>query len=267
MASYRGHLRFSSALGVAYGGLAYWQLGMDPATAGLAAMVTAVGGLMPDLDSDSGVPVRELFNFASIMVPLLLLRRLASAGFTPEEMLVACGGVYCFVRYGLRRVFRHMTVHRGMFHSIPAMLIAGLIVYLEYHHPSLQARLLLAVGVMIGFLSHLVLDELCSVDLNGKTPKLNQFAGTAVKFTSKSTIATAFAYLVLAGLGYLAYVDFQHNGELPANMKLRNVAEPSIRVAGPAKPPAAPHDPSEEAEPSAGRKAPAPTAPQANRPE
>jgi len=39
----------------------------------------------------------------------------------------------------------------------------------------------LAVGAMIGFLSHLVLDELCSVDLNGWCRRLNQFAGSAVK--------------------------------------------------------------------------------------
>ena len=37
------------------------------------------------------------------------------------------------IRYGVANVFRKLTVHRGMYHSIPAMLVAGLCVYLAYH--------------------------------------------------------------------------------------------------------------------------------------
>ena len=76
MASWRGHLTFSTGLGAAYGGLAFTQLGVDWPTAAVAAGFTALGGLLPDLDSDSGVPVRELFNLAAVAVPLALLRRI-----------------------------------------------------------------------------------------------------------------------------------------------------------------------------------------------
>jgi hypothetical protein len=69
----------------------------------------------------------------------------------------------------------------------------------------LQKRLYLAIGVMIGFLSHLVLDEICAVDLMGVVPKLNQFAGSAVKLWSPSWIANGLTYAILIGLGYLAW--------------------------------------------------------------
>lgn len=209
MASYKGHLAFSASLGFVYGGLARNQLEFDPATAFVGMALTTVGGLLPDLDSDSGVPVRELFSLTAVLVPLMMWRRLMNANFSDEDLFLFLAGVYVMIRYGLSRFFKRVTVHRGMFHSIPGMLIAGLVVYLSYHHPSLRTRLFLAVGVMIGFLSHLVLDEMCSVDFQGLTIKLNKYAGSAVKFFSPSKIGTICTYLILLALGYLAFLDFE----------------------------------------------------------
>jgi membrane-bound metal-dependent hydrolase YbcI (DUF457 family) len=205
VASYRGHLTFSTGLGLAYGGFAAWKLGVPVPVAAVGGLFTALGGLLPDLDSDSGVPVRELFGLAGAAVPLLLLRTLADSGLSAEETLLAAAGAYAVIRYGLANVFRHLTVHRGMFHSIPAMLVAGLVTFLAYRHPVPELRAYLALGVMVGFLSHLVLDELCAVDFRGLTPKLNQFAGSAVKLTSASWAANAVCYGLLLGLGYIAY--------------------------------------------------------------
>ncbi len=209
MAGYKGHLTFSASLGFVYGGLAHNQLEFDTSTAIVGAALTTVGGLLPDLDSDSGVPVRELFSLAAVLAPLLIWRRLMNAHFSDEDLFLFLAGVYVTIRYGLSRVFKHLTVHRGMFHSLPAMLIAGLVVYLSYQHPSMRTRLFLAVAVMIGFLSHLVLDELCSVDFHGVTIRLNKYAGSAVKFFSPSVMGTACAYLILIGLGYLAVLDYE----------------------------------------------------------
>jgi hypothetical protein len=93
-----------------------------------------------------------------------------------------------------------------MFHSVPAMLIAGLVIFLFYKSPDLRLRGFLSVGAMLGFLSHLVLDELCAVDLTGLTPKLNQFAGSALKLGSASWSATAFTYLLLLALAWAAWI-------------------------------------------------------------
>ena len=207
MASYKGHLAFAAPLGFVYGGMARSQLGFEADTAMVGALLTTVGGLLPDLDSDSGVPVRELFSLAAVMVPLLMWRRLMNAHFTDESMFLFLAVVYLLIRFVISRIFKHLSVHRGMYHSIPAMLIAGLIVFLAYQHPSMRVRLFLSVGVMIGFLSHLVLDEIYAVDLMGLVPKLNQFAGSALKLKSDSWIATLVTYSLLCALGYLAWVS------------------------------------------------------------
>jgi len=171
----------------------------------LAGGLTAIGGMMPDLDSDSGVPVREMSGLAGAAAPFLILPRLRSLGFTIEQEVVLLALVYAFVRYGVGEMFRRWTVHRGMFHSLPAMFIAGLLAFLLFHDQGLVIRAYIAGGVMAGFLSHLVLDELCAVDLHGLRPRLNQFAGSALKFTSASWPATLLTYVVLFALGWTAW--------------------------------------------------------------
>lgn len=208
MASYRGHLTFSTILGVGYGAAAFYYWEVDPVSALLGAGLTAVSGMLPDLDSDSGVPVRALFGGAAVVIPMLMLPRLIRSQLPLEQVLLVLASVHFFIRYGASAFFKKSTVHRGMFHSIPAMLIAGLAVFLLYQHPQDIVRYYLAGGVMLGFMSHLVLDELCSVDIVGAKIKLNQFAGTALKFFSPSWGATAATYLLLAGLAYVAAQEF-----------------------------------------------------------
>jgi len=209
MASYRGHLAVSTVLGAAYGAAGVYQWNMDWGPAFLAFGLTTLGGLLPDLDSDSGVPVRELFGVAGAFIPILLISRLRESGFSLEQMLVILGGVYLLVRYGLAEFFKKITVHRGMFHSVPALLIAGLGVYLLYHSPDMRLKYYLAGGVMLGFLSHLVLDELYAVDFNGVTVRLNQMAGSAFKLTSPSVAATFFTYVVLFLLAAIVWVGWR----------------------------------------------------------
>ena len=208
MAGFRTHVTVSTICGVLYGA-AIKPMGFEPATAFLAAGVTGVGGMLPDLDSDSGIPVRELTGLAAAVLPMLLIPRLTNAGVGHESMIVAVITLYFLIRYVGAYVLRAASVHRGMFHSVPAMAIAGLVVYLAYDSPDIKIRLALAAGVMIGFLSHLVLDEIYSVDFNGVRIRLNSFAGSAVKFVSPSWFGTCQCYLMLGGLTWLALRDSQ----------------------------------------------------------
>lgn len=207
MANFQTHLSVAAALGAAYGAGGAWYGHLDWGPVFLGAGLTALGGMLPDLDSDSGVPVRELFSLAAVAVPILLFRRLERAGFTPEQTLAILAGLYLFIRYGLARVFMKWTVHRGMFHSIPGMLVAGMAVYLMHHSADLETRAFLAGGVMLGFLSHLVLDELYAVNFMGVRVKLNKYAGSALKFWSPSPWATGVAYTFVLGLGFVTWVD------------------------------------------------------------
>jgi membrane-bound metal-dependent hydrolase YbcI (DUF457 family) len=208
MAGFRMHVTVSTLCGIAYGLAAKQSLGHSPETALLAAGVTAVSGMLPDLDSDSGRPVREMSSFAGSAIPLLAIPRLTHCGLSMEGVYATLGMAYFFIRFGGKWFLQMVAVHRGMFHSVPAMLIAGLAVYLAYGSDNQSIRLVLAAGAMIGFFSHLVLDEIYSVDFNGLRIKLNSFAGSAIKFVSPSIPATIVCYLILGGLLWLAYHDF-----------------------------------------------------------
>ena len=211
MAGFRMHVGFATTCGLVYGGAAVNPLGFETEDGILAVGLTAVGGMLPDLDSDSGRPIREVFGLAAAVVPLLLMPRLQKMELTHEGMLLFLIFAYVFVRYGLAWLVSRVSVHRGMFHSIPAMLIAGLLVFLEYGSPHRELRLLLAGAVMLGFFSHLVLDEIYSVDFNGVRIKLKSSAGSALKFFSPSLWGTTTCYLILGLLFTMAYTDNKYD--------------------------------------------------------
>jgi membrane-bound metal-dependent hydrolase YbcI (DUF457 family) len=207
MASYVGHLTLSSILAAGYGAAGAWRLDLDWGPVFLGAGLTALGGLAPDLDSDSSVPIRELFGLAAMAAPFLLFERFKESGFTNDQTLVLLAGIYLFIRYVLASFFKSLTVHRGMFHSIPALLIAGLLVFLFYHNPDRLIRGYLAVGMMLGFLSHLVLDALYAVDFMGGKVTRGKYTGSVFKLFSPSWAANLTTYLLLGVLGYLAWID------------------------------------------------------------
>ncbi len=227
MAGFNTHISVSAVCGAAVGAFGAWHWQLDWGPVCLAAALTTLGGMLPDLDSDSGVPVRELFGLAGAIIPVLLIHRLRRGEFTHDQILAILIGVYLLVRYGVSEFFKRITVHRGMFHSIPALLITGLIVYLIYDHDDPRVRYYLAAGAMIGFLSHLVLDELYAVDLRGLTPRLNNFAGSALKLFSKSWLANVFAYallIVLAGAAWKT-VEASREGASPFRIQISPAQE------------------------------------------
>lgn len=212
MAAFKEHIKFSCGFGCTYAaGLAYLGAGWTHSI--MAGAVCGISGMLPDLDSASGRPVREMFGLTAAIVPLLMLPRLQSLGLTVEQAILIFAVVYVAIRFGLSSLFKRLTVHRGMFHSIPAALIAAEVGFLVHHCDHEGGAWLLAGGVFLGFLSHLILDEIYSVDSTGA---LKKSAGTAIKFASKSipanlttyTILAALTYVVVMDLGYVRPLDF-----------------------------------------------------------
>lgn len=207
MADFKTHITVSTAFGVAYGAVAYKMFDVPPPTCVLAGTLCSVSGMLPDLDSDSGVPLRESLSFASACVPMLLIDRFRQQGWTPETMVLVGAGVYAAIRFGLGALLKRYTVHRGMFHSIPAALIAGEVAFLLCSSGDIYLRAYKACAVMLGFMSHLVLDEIYSVKVSGVKVGLKSSAGTAVKLWSGSTWANLSAYGKLVALGVLVFND------------------------------------------------------------
>jgi hypothetical protein len=208
MAGYREHISVSGLCGLCYGASAVFAFGFTPVQGALAGCLTWMAGMLPDLDSDTGKPIREVFSLVAAMVPLVLMRRLEQwCGGDLEAAVLAAIGVYAGIRYGAAAFLSKISVHRGMFHSIPAMLIAAELIFLAYRSDSLTVKLLMAGGVAIGFLSHLVLDELYSVQWSGLRLRLNKAAGSAFKLLGRSYVPNVFTWTVLMFLTYLTLVD------------------------------------------------------------
>jgi hypothetical protein len=203
MAAYREHVSVSALLGCAVGAGSWLLLGFSPIQGMLAGWFTAIGGILPDLDSESGRPVREMFGLTASIAPLLLLgRALYYTGLpnTPETVMVLFLAMYLLIKYGLSMFVGAVSVHRGMFHSIPALLIAAEGTYLAYPSNNVKVKFLMAAGIAIGFFSHLLLDEFYSVQWSGVRISLKKSAGSAIKFFGPTFGANAVAYMLLAGL-------------------------------------------------------------------
>lgn len=217
MADYKTHITTSSVLGVGYGTAATMLMGFTPVEGALAGCLTGVAGMLPDLDSESGRPVREVFGITAALAPMILMRRLHEWGGNFEGVMLLAVLIYITIRYGGGMILGALAVHRGMFHSIPALLIASELTFLAYMSPNIWVKLLMAGGVALGFASHLILDEIYSVQWNGLSVNLKSSAGTALKFFGKSLPANLFTYSLLGVLSYAVLIDGGLLKHLPKN--------------------------------------------------
>ncbi len=197
MADFKTHVTFSSVLGCGYS-VAGMMAGMPPSTALVAGGLCGVSGMLPDVDSDSGVPRREAMGFAAAIVPMLLVDRLEQLQLGYDQMILVAALLYFGIRFVAARLIGKWSVHRGMWHSIPAVLIFAGVAFLISGSTDLTTRYFKAFAVGLGALSHLVLDEVYSVDTRGVVPKFKKSFGTAVKLWGKHGWANFSTYAKLA---------------------------------------------------------------------
>ncbi|MFV1968069.1 MAG: metal-dependent hydrolase [Pirellulaceae bacterium] len=207
MAGFKTHIMTSTVLGIGYGAAGYFALDIPLPTCVLSAGLCGVSGMLPDLDSDSGVPVREMIAFSAAVIPILMFDRFQQLGLSHEMMALAGGLIYLIIRFGVGRIFKRYTVHRGMWHSLPAALSVGLLAFLICSGEDMTIRMFKAVAVFAGFVSHLLLDEFWSVEMRRGRVRLKKSSGTALKFWSRRPLANLSTYGKLAALLALAISD------------------------------------------------------------
>ncbi|MFM7034023.1 MAG: metal-dependent hydrolase [Planctomycetia bacterium] len=207
MPGFREHITGSAIVGVAYGATGWYVGGLPPLTCTLAAGLCTAAGMMPDLDSDSGRPLQESVGFLAAIVPVLLLPRVHHWSLSLEAMIIAGGAIYLAIRFGLSWLLNTYSVHRGMFHSVPAAAIAGAAVFLAFNSQEPMHRYFVAGSAVLGYLTHLVLDEIWSVRLGLFGPKVKKSFGTAMKFHGGEAWANIVTYLLLVVLGAVVAYD------------------------------------------------------------
>jgi FtsH-binding integral membrane protein len=129
----------------------------------LIYIISIIGSFLPDVDHDSSKPLRIVFTFFAIISSI-------SCFFVAKKVLkmdlydvfIYTLLTFFIVSYFVRFLFKKYTKHRGIFHSLPMMLIVSLsTMFLNYRFGGRDyVTMVIGLATGTGFLSHLVLDEL-----------------------------------------------------------------------------------------------------------
>jgi hypothetical protein len=159
---------------------------VSPLQSGLFLFLGIVGSILPDIDSNNSVPLRVGFNVLTLVISFLVLFKIA-VDYSVVEMIIIWFLTFWFMKKIVLKLFNKYTRHRGIFHSIPAGVLFGLVVVIVLYHIFGFYHFHAWLGgffIFFGYLVHLVLDEMYSVDFSGR--KLKKSFGTALKFYDKN---------------------------------------------------------------------------------
>ncbi|WP_084191131.1 metal-dependent hydrolase [Methylomarinum vadi] len=204
MANFNTHVTVASAAsGLAASTAAYVGL-IEAMDAAWYMFIGVIGGMLPDIDADNSTPVKRLFTFLAGLCGVSVWTIFAPF-LESQRLLLAAAVGFLLVRYPLFFLFQQTTVHRGVFHSLLGALFFGLLAVCVNHyflHWTVLQSWLSGIFLVFGFIVHLCLDEVFSVDLaNGRMKKS---FGTALKLFSYND-ATASSLLLVAAIAlYIA---------------------------------------------------------------
>ncbi len=210
MANYENHLKWGIisavvvGLGVGWMGLSY------PKYLPLVIATAAIASLAPDVDSNSSRPLQIIFQGAAFVIPPILIWRIRILHTTPEIAILSWLVMGAIVLYPMKWVFKKFTIHRGVFHSIPAAIIFGLICFLIARNEGMGRKLQLGLAIagFSGYMTHLILDELWAVDFNGKKLKMKKSFGTAICLTSPGIWNNVALYFTLVAISWLSIIEW-----------------------------------------------------------
>ena len=207
MADFKVHLMGGIAAGAGASAIGHYMAGLTILQAGAVFVVGSVGGLLPDLDSDTGKPLVFLFHLISVLIPsLLFVKAVQIGGDSPEFLICYFTASYLFINYVVCAIVKRVTVHRGMMHSIPFVFVCAGVVYILFKPSGSQVAVIAGLAVFLGCLVHLVLDEITSFKLKfGIIPIPKRSSGSAFKLKSDSLFATLFIYIILVIIGILVF--------------------------------------------------------------
>lgn len=179
----------------------------------LGLMLFLVAGtLLPDIDVDGGRPQRALFGALSLVAATAVIALLPASynhrvDWLPQiepigcEILALALLAWFVVRYPLAMLFQRLSRHRGLCHS----LVVGLCWSLGWVYVGLQCLMadvlvvwLQGVAIFLGFVIHLLLDELYSVDINNA--RIKRSFGSAFKILQPDFPLGSIAACMLLGI-------------------------------------------------------------------
>lgn len=177
-------------------------------------LIGIIGTMLPDLDSDSSKPLKLSYTFLSFTIPIVLIYYLIHLNligdiknnFKQISLLYLASFFTIFILF---RIIMKITKHRGLIHSIPMAILVSLILMFTLYYLNYSKNFILFSGLFLflGYIAHLILDEIYSV------VKLKKSFGTAFKLYSKDNLyGTSIIYSTIIFLIYLfpyKLIDFE----------------------------------------------------------
>jgi len=193
MANFTTHIAIGT---VVTGALATLTLAADVvAPQNLVAVTLAgvLGSVLPDIDLKDSRPSRAMFAGLAIFFSFAVLFN-AATEFSIAELWVLWLGTLLLVRYGLHAIFHRISVHRGIWHSILAAVfssVATAIVFRNLLGKPDGVAWLAAAFMFVGYITHLTLDEIYSVDV--MDTRIKSSFGTALKLFDRRHLGASIA--------------------------------------------------------------------------
>ena len=186
-----------------------------------------LGSILPDIDLKDSRASRALFSGLAVFFSFCVLF-VNAPYYSIAELWLLWLGSFVLVRYGGEAAFHRFSYHRGIWHSIAAALFfwfltACVFYYMLDRHEGVAW---LAGGFLfIGYLSHLILDEIYSVNLLGQ--RLKRSFGSAFKLVDFKNLGESATVVALALILFLLappskpFVDGIASGHLWAGIHQR----------------------------------------------
>jgi hypothetical protein len=162
-----------------------------------------LGSILPDIDLEESRPAKAMFSGLAIFFSFAVMFGL-DRNYSIAEMLILWLGTLLLVRFGAKEVFFRFSYHRGVWHSLLALVFCAFVTAVVF------SRLLgrddgiawLGAAFMgVGYLTHLILDELYAVDVMDTRVKAS--FGTALKLFDYRHLGHSAAMAVAVVLVFL----------------------------------------------------------------
>ena len=181
MANFRTHLAVASFAGGGCAIAGYQASAFNLSDAISVAGLMAFGGIMPDIDADRSHTVKLVFTVLAVGAVIMTVISALPYVTTPGLILLALLS-FLATRYVASAFFRRLTVHRGIWHSLLAGITVGVVITtasVQLFGSSAWLGWLQGCAMLTGYIIHLLLDELWSIDASGL--RLKKSFGTALK--------------------------------------------------------------------------------------
>jgi membrane-bound metal-dependent hydrolase YbcI (DUF457 family) len=196
-------------------------------------MAGVLGSVLPDIDLKESRPSKAMFAGLGIFFSFAVLFSCAGQ-YSIVELWALWLGTLVGVRYGLHAIFHRMAVHRGIWHSLLAMAFVSLLTALVFKYVLDRADGVAWLGaafMAVGYLTHLILDELYSVDV--MDVRLKASFGTALKvfdvhnWQHSAAMAVAVAGLVMIAPPTKTFIEGMSSRDMWAGLQDRMLPQES----------------------------------------